>query len=966
MPVDLSVFVGRTAELERIGALLGGSRLLTLTGAGGSGKTRLALEAVGRTAAAADVVWVDLTALADAAFLPQHVGEAACFPDEVPTPQALAGVLGGRPRTLVLDNCEHLVEACAELASSLLHSCPQLTILATSREALGVPGERAWLVPPLALPAPDASADEIRDSEAVRLFVDRAQEVAPDFVVGVDNAATVAAICNVLDGIPLAIELAAARVRVLTVGQILERLGASLDLLASGRRTALPRHRTLRAALDWSYDLLPADRRALLHRLSVFRGGATLDAVEAVCGGDDPAGAGTLDALASLVDRSLVGVREENGEARYRLLETVRQYALERLNASPEGQETRRRHAGYFAALAAEAEPHLTLPTRPVWLARLTPELDNLREALAWTRDHDADAHVALVGRLWWFWFSTRHWAEGGRWIADALTLPVAQVPGRPRAALLFAHGALLTLRAHTDEPRRLLEEAVRLAEDAGDARLASYARNYLGMTWAGEGRAEAMTLCRAAEAWFRAHDDLYGLRLALLLQGSAAMGAGLLEEAKRLNLEGVRVARQFGLGRELAIALQNLAAVHLRSGEYPEARRLVLEALEASGRDPSYFFIAIGIAYLAEATGHVGDPVGAARLFGCADALADTLGMSFFKQDRDRWDAAIPAFRGAAGTAVFDAARAAGRRLSWDQVVAEALAEREADDGPGDAGRAAEPGGASPAVAPDTAAPDPPPTGPALSVGLLGPFRVAVAGAAVPAERWTYAKPRELLALLALHPEGVTRDLGGRLLWPDAAPSRLKNSFHVTLHHLRKALGDPGWVAQDGDRYRLRQDRAVHVDAREFEATSGRALSRARRWHEAKDDGDPAESVAAELGASLDVYTGDLLEDEVGGAWVEDARDRLRRRAVDVGLALARILECTGRTDTAADAYRAAAGRDPMAEEAHRGLMRCWAAAGQRAKALAHYASLTAFLRETLDVDPDPETRALAESLRE
>jgi non-specific serine/threonine protein kinase len=960
--VDLSAFVGRAAELERIRSLLQGTRLLTLTGAGGSGKTRLALETVTGGRAGHDVAWVELSSLEDPALLPQHVAESAGFPDEVPTARALAQLLHGHPRLLVLDNCEHLVDACADLATSLLQACPDLKILATSREALGVRGERAWLVPPLALPDPEAGEDGIRASEAVRLFVDRARDVAPDFTLGPGNAPTVAAICHALDGIPLAIELAAARVRVLSVGQILERLGASLDLLAAGSRTTLPRHRTLRAALDWSYDLLDDDRRILLHRMSVFRGGATLDAVESICAEGEDARIGMLDALASLVDRSLVVVREQNGEARYRLLETVRQYAVERLGVSGGEDDIRRRHAAYFSSLAAEAEPHLTLPSRPGWLARLLAELDNLREALAWTRHRAPADHVVLVGRLWWFWFSTRHWAEGGRWISEALGLPEAAEPGHPRAALLFARGALLGLQAHTTEPRALLEEAVHLAEASGDQRLAAYARNYLGMTWAGEGRNEALEPCRQAEAWFRENGDLYGLRLALLLQGSAAMGAGRLDDAKRLNREGVEVARRFGLDRELSIALQNLAAVHLRCGEFAEARRLVREALSACSRDPSHYFMAIGIAFLAEATGHLGDPLGAARLFGCADALGDSMGITFFRQDRDRWEEAIPRFRQAAGAAAFDAARAEGRLLSWDQVIQEVMAG--ADTRP-EAGAAPADGTPAGSPAPPIAeAPETPP-GVALSVSLLGGFRAAVEGEQVPTERWSYAKPRELLALMALHPEGVSRDQGARFLWPDAAPSRLKNSFHVTLHHLRKALQRPGWVVQEGDRYRIARDVRAAVDARDFEAAAGRALSHARRWEDEGGHSSSSSATAEVLRAALALYGGDLLEGETAGVWAEEWRDRLRRRAVDLGLTLGRILEETGQHEAAAEAYGQAVSRDALAEEGHRGLMRCWAATGGRGRAVAHYGSVVALLREALDVEPDPETEALARSLR-
>jgi DNA-binding SARP family transcriptional activator len=659
-----------------------------------------------------------------------------------------------------------------------------------------------------------------------------------------------------------------------------------------------------------------------------------------------------LDALASLVDRSLVTVREHDGEARYGLLETVRQYALERLEASGESDPVRGRHAAFFAALAAEAEPHLTRATRPRWIARLLPELDNLREALSWTRDHAPGEHVVLVGRLWWFWFSTRHWAEGGRWLADALALPEADLPGPPRAALLFARGALLALQARADEPRPFLEEAATLARAAGDGRLEAYALNYLAMTYAGEGRAEALEPCRRAEAWFREHGDLYGLRLALLLQGSAAMGLGMLDESKRLNREGVEVARRFGLDRELSIALQNLAAVHLRAGEHAEAERLVREALEASRRDPSHYFIAVGLLFLAEAIGHRGEHLPSARLLGAAEALAETIGLTFFRQDRERLALWLPLVREAVGEAAFERARAEGRVLSAEQALTEAC--RGADDR--EAQRAS-----VPAADPPSGREAPPD----LTVGLLGSFEALVAGVPIPAETWSYAKPRELLALLVSQRDGATRDQMARMLWPEAAPSRLKNSFHVTLHHLRKALDRPGWVVQEGDRYRIAPEVAVEVDAHRFEDAAGRALAKARTW---QAEGRPPAGAGAALETleqAIGLYAGDLLGGEVGAAWAEEWRDRLRRRAVDVHVALGRACEQLGRVDDALRAFTAAVAREPLGEEAHRGLMRCWAASGERARALAHYQDLAELLRERLDVTPDPETVSLAEALR-
>ncbi|NIP79104.1 MAG: hypothetical protein GWM90_07830, partial [Gemmatimonadetes bacterium] len=583
LPTDLTSFIGRERELVALDHLLDEVRLVTLTGAAGSGKTRLALELVSGRSAAGPAHWVELASLRDPGLMVPAVAEAMGLRGEVRAGEvaSLSRLLGGHRALLVLDNCEHLVDACAELADRLLRECPGLTLLATSREALGVRGERAWLVPPLAVPGPPGGADPT-DAEAVRLFAERARDVAPGFALTPENTPAVVEICRRLDGIPLAIELAAARVRVLSPADIRDRLDDVFRVLAPGGRTAVPRHRTMRAAIDWSHDLLIEDARTLLRRLAVFRGGFTLDGAERVGAGGPLAETEILDLVARLVDRSLLGVREHHGATRYAFLEPVRQYAMGKLEEAGEEGAVRARHAAHVLQLIREAEPHLTRRERPTWVDRLLADLDNIRSALAWSRDHDPALHVRLVGRLWWFWFSTRHWTEGGRWIEGALDLPEAAGPTGERAELLFAAGALAALQVRTARARPALEEAAALAEALGDGRLRAYALNYLGMTYAGEGRPEAVELCSAAEVWFREHDDLYGLRLAALLQGSAGLGRGDLETAEAKNLEGVRVARLFGRNRELAVALQNLAVVHLVQGRIDDAEPLVREAMGA------------------------------------------------------------------------------------------------------------------------------------------------------------------------------------------------------------------------------------------------------------------------------------------------------------------------------------------------------------------------------------------------
>src|SRR5829696_2051909 len=358
--LELSSFVGREKELAEVKRLLADTRLLTLTGSGGCGKTRLAL------AAATDLleefeegVWlVELAPLADPSLVAQAVGSTLGVreqPGRWPT-QTLSNYLGSKKVLLVLDNCEHLVEACAELAEALLRFCPELRVLATSREALGITGEVAWPVPSLSLPdlrrLPDI--ESLPEYESARLFVERAVAVRPDFVLTEQNAAVVAQVCYRLDGIPLAIELAAARTKVLAVEEVADRLDDCFRVLSAGGRTARPRHKTLHSTMDWSHELLSDEERTLFRRLSVFSGGFSLEAAESVCAGEDVERNGVLELLSHLVDKSLVVAREEGGETRYRLLETVRQYGSERLSESDEAAEFRERHVGYYLALAEE------------------------------------------------------------------------------------------------------------------------------------------------------------------------------------------------------------------------------------------------------------------------------------------------------------------------------------------------------------------------------------------------------------------------------------------------------------------------------------------------------------------------------------------------------------------------------------------------------------------------------------
>ena len=400
LPVQVTSFVGREHEIGEVKRLLGSTSLLTLTGSGGSGKTRLALQAAADLLEdSGDGVWlVELASLTDPILVPQSVVSVLGMrvePGVCPT-RTVTEYLKSRHLILILDNCEHLLGACAQLTDALIRSCPRVKVLCTSREGLGIAGETTYRVPSLSLPGPkdDLRIEALSQYEAVRLFIDRALAAVPGFSVTNRNAPALASVCSRLDGIPLAIELAAARVAVLPVETINERLDNRFRLLTCGSRTALPRQQTLRALIDWSYDLLSASEQVLLRRLAVFAGGWTLDAGEAACAGEPIDEGDVLDVLTALVEKSLV-IYEEADE-RYRLLETVRQYARERLLNGGEVEAVRSRHLDFFARLAEEAKAQLGGPSQAVWLDRLEADHDNLRAALDWSAELETSKRASV------------------------------------------------------------------------------------------------------------------------------------------------------------------------------------------------------------------------------------------------------------------------------------------------------------------------------------------------------------------------------------------------------------------------------------------------------------------------------------------------------------------------------------------------------------------------------------------
>lgn len=427
LPAQLTSFIGREREMDEVKDALSKHRLVTLTGSGGAGKTRLSLQvAAGLPNAFPDGVWfIELAPLSDPALIPQTVQNTLGLLENknVGVLESLQEYLKSRKTLLVLDNCEHLIQDCANLANNLLSRSTDLKILVSSREALDVMGEFAWRVPSLAFPDVNHIPDVERLSqyEAIKLFVERAELVDPKFKLNENNAPSIAQICIRLDGIPLAIELAAARLKTLSVEQIHARLDDRFNLLTNGGRVALPRHQTLRATIDWSYNLLSEDEKTLFRRLAVFTGGFGLEGAESVCMGDGIRKEDVLDLLTGLVHKSLINAEESSEEVRYRRLETIRQYGKEKFIVTDEAEKIRERHLHFYVELAERAEPELRGPNQAVWFKRLEVEMDNLRSAMGWARERDGKSFLRLASSLWPFFRSLEYRNEGIEWLIKAV-----------------------------------------------------------------------------------------------------------------------------------------------------------------------------------------------------------------------------------------------------------------------------------------------------------------------------------------------------------------------------------------------------------------------------------------------------------------------------------------------------------------------------------------------------------------
>ena len=738
LPIQLSSFVGRERDLEDVRRLSEMHRLVTLIGTGGTGKTRLMLEA----APTIESRFKDGTRLAELApisdpdLVVREVARAVGAREQPGSPpiETLGDFLRFKTMLLLLDNCEHVIGAVADLAHRLLTSCPGVTILATSREALGIPGETIFQVPSLGLPRSDARTDphdlaaadrfdEIASAGAVRLFVDRAAAAVPDFALTTDNASTIAEICARLDGIPLAIELAAARVTVLSVDDILRRLGDRFRLLTGGRRTAVPRQQTLQALIDWSWDLLAEPDRRVLRRLSVFAGGWTLDAASAVCAEPSEDATEFLDALERLVERSLANV-DRSMNTRYRLLETIRQYARERLTENGEVEAIRGRHLAFFLDLAERAEHEMRGPSMIEWLARIDADADNIRAAIEWGLEADPETAGRLCSAVWLHWRVRSSGAESAAWLTQAvermrLLSPLTDADCARARAILFARllaqaafaKAVLTneptvawaeeglaLARTTDDPdaisealgavwgtrffsgsttglRALAEEAIALAEQRQDWWGLSMAEASLANSIRIEDPASVPALLASAAEHARMTGNPFVTAFTNLTRGRVLGVTGNIGEARAAFDEAFAAYTELGDDRFALVARSDLGHALRAAGELDEAEAVYRGTIHGwahlgnrgaiSNQLESFAFLAVRRGQLERA----------ARLLGAAEALRDASGATMVPYERAEYEAVTADLRTRLDGSTLKSEWASGR--SMDMLAAADLAVR-------------------------------------------------------------------------------------------------------------------------------------------------------------------------------------------------------------------------------------------------------------------------------------------------
>jgi predicted ATPase/class 3 adenylate cyclase len=688
LPAQATPFIGRDSELRSVKEKLSSPnmRLLTLSGVGGTGKTRLALHA------AADMVdefehgvfFVPLAALGDPGLVLQAIAQAFGVREAAGRPlnELLKEHLRDKQILLVLDNFEQVIAA-APLVSDLLTAAPRLKVLVTSREVLRLNGESNYPVPPLSVPDPKRMPplERLTQYEAVALFIDRALAVAPDFTVTNENAPAVAEICHRLEGLPLAIELAAARVRVLPPQRMLVELSHRLTFVTGRARDLPTRQRTLRGAIDWSHDLLTGEEQKLFRRLAVFVGGCALEAIESICIlADDTR---VLDTIDSLVGKSLLRQAETHGEARFAMLETIREYARERLIADGEAEAVQKRHRDYFLALAEKAAPKLLGAEQGGWFERLDREHDNLRSALEWSlSEPGSEGGLRLCSALQRFWWTRGHLSEGREWCARALGVPKTEELMPARAKALTGSGLLAYWQGDYPAARAQHEECLAIWRQRGDRRGIGISLHNLGMVARSQGDyAAAHSMYEESLAITRELGNRWSLAASLMNLGNLAAEQGDYRGSRTRLEESLSIFQELGDRVSIATALENLGNGAYEQGELDSARALHVESLTMRRQLGDKLGIVISLERLAAVVASLGSPLRAGRIWGMAERLWVEIGSGLEPKERSQHDQRVAAVRAAVkDDAAFDRAWQEGRAMSLEQAIEYALAEAVED----------------------------------------------------------------------------------------------------------------------------------------------------------------------------------------------------------------------------------------------------------------------------------------------
>ena len=731
LPVQLTSFIGRKKEIIDVIHLLERARLVTLIGSGGTGKTRLSIQVANELLDKyRHGVWiVELAPILDPLLIPRITALAIGLRGEPrhPVVDMLSDYLHEKKMLLLLDNCEHLIEACAEFSDLLLHACPHIRILATSREALGIAGETTYLVPSLKLPEMQnlPTVHALSQSEAVQLFIERATEKTQSFIMTDENASSIAQICYHLDGIPLAIELAAGKIRALSIQQIAQRLDDRFHLLTGGSRTELPRHQTLQAAVEWSYNLLSPKEQTLFRRLSVFVNGWTLEAAEEVCVGDGVEPYDILDLLTHLVNKSLVLVteRSQSGETRYHMLETIRQYAREKLFASGATEIVGGHHLEFFLRFAEEAEPKLHGSEQLTWFNHLEAEHDNFRAALDWAKaSGSAQEGLRLASALRLFWYVRGYWSEGRKWLTEMLTQPGAWERTLPRAGALAMAASLATYQGDLAIGQALAMESIMLCRqlDEEGKYILAFALGTLGWNLIGQDAdsahaalEESLAIARQIGYKYVIATSLNALGNILQQQGAHSAAQTMFEESvatsqdegdrrysaaplaslgfvlykqgdpisARSNLDqALMIAREMGDERHVVWALISLGDIEISEGHYKQAQSNYAESLavgrKIGGKDGIAECLEALATLLVTKNYNLAENRNAAKLFGAAETLRESFNIFRESSLRISYDRIVDILSERLGKTTFETAWAQGKAMTIEQAIDLALEE--------------------------------------------------------------------------------------------------------------------------------------------------------------------------------------------------------------------------------------------------------------------------------------------------